>query len=420
VTDSGRPADGRPAARVLAPLYLSVFLLVAGESALHVLVSPYLSRELGLGPAAIGVVVAVFGVASLAARLPAGAAYSRARGRRLLLFGGALSSGAFLLVPLVAGPVPFALLMGLDGFGWSIATTVQLAALVGARPEGMPTASAIGWYSGFTGLGHTAGAALAGFGADRVGFDASFIALGCIVALGTVVMARALPRGTVHPRAGAPVPAPRAVRVRRRLASSRVVVGQMPLAVWIGFLVMVYINFINAIQTTFHPLLALGAGLTLTQIGILASCRSWSSSIVRLGSGALFARIGTPNITMPLMIVGAATLVLLPTVRASFLLQVPLFVAAGLARGLLRVTGSTDAFEAVGRDEERQGLTAALVQSGLDLGRLLGPLIGGVVAQLWGLATMFQVLPVALLLPYLVLLARARRSGRLDMVRANG
>jgi predicted MFS family arabinose efflux permease len=233
-------------------------------------------------------------------------------------------------------------------------------------------------------------------------------------------MARALPRGTVHPRAGGPVPAPRAVRVRRRLASSRVVLGQMPLAVWIGFLVMVYINFINAIQTTFHPLLALGAGLTLTQIGILASCRSWSSSIVRLGSGALFARIGTPNITMPLMIVGAATLVLLPTVRASFLLQVPLFVAAGLARGLLRVTGSTDAFEAVGRDEERQGLTAALVQSGLDLGRLLGPLIGGVVAQLWGLATMFQVLPVALLLPYLVLLARARRSGRLDMVRANG
>jgi predicted MFS family arabinose efflux permease len=404
--------------RLLAPVYLSVFLLVLGESALHVLVSPYLSRELRLGPAAIGLVVAVFALASLLARLPAGAAYSRARGRRLLLVGGGVSSIAFLAVPLVAGPVPFALLMALDGFGWSVATTVQLAALVGTRPEGMPTAAAMGWYSGFTGLGHTAGAALGGFGADRVGFDASFVALGCIVALGTVVMARALPRGAAD--GGEQAREPRAVRVRRRIASSRVLLARMPILVWIGFLVMVYINFINGILTTFHPLLALGAGLTLTQVGILASCRSWSSSIVRLGSGALFGRIPTAHLTMPLMIVGAVTLVLLPPVRATFLLQIPLFVAAGLSRGLLRVTGSADAFEAVGRDEERQGLTAALVQSGLDVGRLAGPLVGGIVAQLWGLATMFQVLPVALLVPYLVLISRARKMGRVDMVRANG
>jgi hypothetical protein len=194
----------------------------------------------------------------------------------------------------------------------------------------------------------------------------------------------------------------------------------MPLAVWIGFLVMLYINFINGIQTTFHPLLALGAGLTLTQVGILAGCRSWSSSVVRLGSGALFGRISAAHLTMPLMIVAAAMLVLLPPVAGSFLIQIPLFVAAGLARGLLRVTGSADAFEAVGRDEERQGLTAALVHSGLDVGKLAGPLVGGVVAQVWGVATMFQVLPVALLLPYLLLIGRARRVGRVDMVRANG
>jgi predicted MFS family arabinose efflux permease len=404
--------------RLLAPVYLSVFLFVAGESALHVLVSPYLSRELRLGPGAIGLVVGVFALASLLARLPAGAAYSRARGRRLVLAGGALSSGACVLVPFVAGPVPFALLMAVDGFGWSVATTTQLAAVVGTRPERMSTASAMGWYSGFTGLGHTAGAALGGFGADRAGFDATFIMIGCIVAVGTVVMARAQPGQTVG--GGPPPSAPRAVRVRRRIASSRVVLAHMPIAVWIGFLVMLYINFINGIQTTFHPLLALGAGLTLTQVGILASCRSWSSSVTRLGSGALFGRISAAHLTMPLMIVAAAAVFLLPPVAGSFLLQIPLFLAAGLARGLLRVTGSADAFEAVGRDEERQGLTAALVHSGLDVGKLAGPLVGGVVAQLWGLATMFQLLPVALLLPYLLLIAGARRAGRLAMLRANG
>jgi predicted MFS family arabinose efflux permease len=417
VTDVGRPA-GRPGLRPLAPVYLSVFLFVAGEAALHVLVSPYLSRELRVGPAAIGLVVGVFALASLLARLPAGAAYSRARGRRLVLAGGALSSGACLLVPLVAGAVPFALLMAVDGFGWSVATTTQLAAVVGTRPERMSTASAMGWYSGFTGLGQTGGAALAGFGADRLGFDATFIAIGCIVAIGTVLMAHTQPGRATRP--GPPASAPRAVRVRRRIASSRVVLARMPIAVWIGFLVMVYINFINGILTTFHPLLALGAGLTLTQVGILASCRSWSSSVTRLGSGALFGRISATQLTMPLMILGAATLVLVPSVAGSFLLQLPLFVLAGLARGLLRVTGSAGAFEAVGRDEERQGLTAALVHSGLDVGKLAGPLLGGVVAQIWGIATMFQLLPIALLLPYLVLISRARRMGRVDMVRANG
>jgi MFS family permease len=394
----------------LARIYLSVFLFVAGEGAMHVLVSPYLARELRLGPAAIGVVVGIFGGASLLARLPAGAAYSVRRRRRLLLFGGGLSSGAFLLVPLVTGAVPFAVLMAVDGFGWSIATTTQLAALVAARPEGMRIAAAMGWYSGFTGLGHTVGSALGGLTADRLGFKPSFVMLAGIVALGTAIMVRAAPGADTAP-ASAPRTGLRSTAARAHLGAVRRTIANMPMAVWVGVLVMVYINFINGVQTTFHPVLVLAAGLTLTQVGILASCRSGASSVVRMGSGALFARIGTAHLTLPLMLVGAASLFLLPTVQASFFWQVPLFLATGLSRGLLRVSGSSGAFEAVdGGLERHHGLTAALVHAGLDVGKITGPLVGGVVAQLVGLAAMFRILPAVLLALYLVLHFAARRS----------
>jgi predicted MFS family arabinose efflux permease len=398
----------------MGPVYLSVFFFVSGESALHVLVSPYLTREFGLGPAAIGVIVGVFGFASLLARLPAGAAYSPARSRRLLFMGGGVCCVAFLLVPLAAGPVPFAVLMALDGFGWSVATTTQLAALVAGRPAGMPLAAAMGWYSGFTGLGNTAGGTLGGLGGDLLGFHASFLALAAIVALGTVVMTRALRRA-----AGGRLPAPARRRppgvarrrARGRLTETRRALVGLPIAVWSGFLVMVFINFINGVHNTFQPVLALGAGLTLTQIGVLSSCRSWASSVVRLGSGSLFARVDTKHLTTPLVLLGIASLFLLPPLRSSFAWQVPLFLMVGLSRGLLRVTGSVQVFDAVGGDERRHGFAAALIHAGLDVGKLAGPLVAGVLAQVFGLITMFQVLPALLLAPYAALLLAARRSG---------
>jgi fucose permease len=97
-------------------------------------------------------------------------------------------------------------------------------------------------------------------------------------------------------------------------------------------------------------------------------------------------------------------------VIGSFLLQVPLFALAGLSRGLLRVTGSADAFESAGGDDRLHGLTSALLYGGLDLGKIVLPVVGGVVAHRWGIAAMFRVVPLGLLLLYLALALPARRA----------
>jgi MFS family permease len=398
----------------LAPAYVGVFLFSAGEHMVHVLIPPYLGVELGASPGVVGAVLAAFAVTSLLARFPTGAIYTVDRARRLLVVGGGLSAAAFAFIPLVGGPFAVGVLMAVDGFGWSMATTAQLAVLVAARPEGLSTASAMGWYSGFNGLGNFAAGVTAGFLADSLGFVPSLLILAAMPALATAVMVLAMPWNRLQRDAPA-----EAGRPRPSLRGAWGNLRNLSVVAWAGAMVMVYINFVSAVANGFQPLLGLAAGLSLTQIGILASCRSWGSSTVRLGSGFIFARTDGKWLTTPLTLLSAASLFLIPSVASSFVLQIPLFLAMGVSRGLLRVTGSTEAFDGVD-DERSQGMVAALLFAGLDLGKLIGPLAAGFTAEAFGLAAMFRILPVTLLALYLPLELMARRglAGRAEAARS--
>lgn len=411
MTEGRGSANPFDAGNALRASYLCVFLYSSGEAALHVLVPPYLSDGLGYGPAVIGALSAVFALSSLVLRLPVGAAYTRRRVRPLLLVGGVLSAGAFAVVPLVRGPVGFGALMALDGVGWALATTTQLAVLVASRPSNLTVASAMGWYSGFTGLGHTVGSFTAGAMADGFGYATSFVALAAFPAIATAVMLRALPSqlaAAVDEHHDAE-PGPAGGSGPRGFVASLRAVRTLPVAIYSGVLIMFFINYQSALFNTFHPVLALAAGLSLTQIGALTSCRSLASSVTRLSSGPLFARSTGARLTTPLLVLGAATLWVLPLVRESFWLQAPLFLAAGLSRGLLRVTGAAQSFTDGGESEQGQGLVAALLHMGLDLGKVAGPPIGGLVAQLVGVPAMFQVSAVALLAAYAAVRVTAAR-----------
>jgi MFS family permease len=389
------------ALRALAPVYASVFLFTAGMSSLQILVPVYLSRAGELGPAAIGTIIGVFGMASLAARLPVGLAYSTRRATAFLVVGGGLSALAFALIPLTENALVLTVLMALNGLGWSIASTSQLALLVARPPGGVSTAVAMGWFSGATAFGNIA-AVLGGLSADTIGLRPTFLVLAGTPLVAAVLMVRGVASSTFVRRDEPGHPYER-TRLWRSLAG-------MPLAVWVGVLVMFFINGLNALTNTFHPVLALASGLTLTQIAALSSTRSWASSSSRFGSGPLFSRFDPAGLTLPLVILGTLATAFIPSVRTSFLLQLPLFALAGVSRGLLRVTGSADAFDSAAGDERRHGLIAALLYGGLDVGKIVGPVVGGVVAGIWGIATMFQVVPIAFLLLYLALAVPARRA----------
>ena len=358
----------------------------------------YLAQEAHLGPAAIGLVVGALSTAALAARLPTGLAYSVGRGRMLMLVGGICSAGSFALVPFVRSPVALAGLMAVNGVGWSVATTVQLALLVARPPAAISRMAAIGYFAGAGSLGNIA-AVVGGVSGDLIGLRPTFLLFSTMPLVAALLMARRV--GGIAARQEEPAPKPR-IPLRRLL--------RMPLAVWVGVLVMFFINGLNAIANAFHPVLARQAGLSLTQIAALSSVRSWASASSRLGSGPLFNRFDKAGLTLPLVAIGTLATCLIPSVITVFLLQIPLFLLMGLSRGLLRVTGSADAFDAVGDDERGHGVTSALLYGGLDLGKIVAPVLGGIVASLWGYATMFRVVPIAFLLLYVALALPARRS----------
>lgn len=403
-TDEGPSRSWRP----LVPIYVCVTLFAIGEQALHVLISPYLREELGQGPAAIGVVLAVFGVASLVSRVPVGLIYRFDRALPLLVLGGSLSTLAFLLVPLVGGPLLFAGLMAIDGFGWAIVTTIHLTLLVATRPAGLPTAGAMAWYSGSQGIGNALGGVTAGVLADTFGYTAAFLGLAGIPAAATVVMMLAVRRKA----SSEVVKPPDVLSEPSGFSAFFRAIEAMPPIVWAGMVIMFFINFQSGLLNALHPVLALSAGLSLTQIGSLASFRSVASSSIRLASGPIFSRSGRRlPLTMPLAALSAAAVVAIPGVRDSFALQVPLFLLVGLSRGLLRITGSADAIDGVGDSEREHGMTAAVLTGGLDLGKIAGPAVGGLVASLVGIAGAFQILPVVLFAIYVTLVTMARRRG---------
>lgn len=387
---------GRPLA-ALAPVYLSVFLFMGGNAALTVLVPVYLARDAELRPAVIGLVLGVLSVASLAARLPAGLAYSPGRAQALLLAGGACTAASFALIPFARSPLALAALMALNGLGWSVATTVQLALLVARPPAGLSTTAAMGYFAGAASVGNVAAVA-GGATADLVGLRPTFWIFAAAPLAAALLMGRHAASAAVRQE---PATTPRAP-LRELL--------RMPLAVWAGVLVMFFINGLNALVNAFHPVLARQAGLSLTQIGALSSVRSWASASSRLGSGPLFRRVDKAGLTLPLVAAGTLATCFIPSVIGAFLLQIPLFLLIGVSRGVLRVTGSADAFDAAGGDHRRHGLVSALLYAGLDLGKIVAPVAGGIVADLWGYETMFRVVPAAFLLVYLALALPARRG----------
>jgi predicted MFS family arabinose efflux permease len=82
---------------------------------------------------------------------------------------------------------------------------------------------------------------------------------------------------------------------------------------------------------------------------------------------------------------------------------------SGISRGLLRVTTGAAAMDALaGR---RAGPAAAIMTAGLDVGKIVGPLLGGFAATLVGLEAMFVIVPLAFLVAALIAALAGRRQG---------
>jgi predicted MFS family arabinose efflux permease len=388
------------AQRSLVPLYLASGVLTLGEGSLALLAPPYLHGH-GHSEAAIGTALAVYGLAALVARLPGGMLYRSHRGPWLVAVGCVMSCAAFACITLTEDIFAISALLALDGIGFSLSTTGVMAALIERRPEGSSAGSIMGWYTGSIAAGYAAAGFVGGALGDVLGVADAILLLALVPLVAGVLLGRAMNAAAGDSTASTERAGFAGLRDLRRL----------PGLVWLAFLVSLYINLVNGVLFTFFPIYGLAIGLSLAQVGALTGIHGTTAALIRLASGVVFKRISYARILPFMVVLSGLSVAGLSTFTAFTLLAVT-WAVIGVTRGILRVASGALVMDFAGDSDSERGVASGVYLAGLDLGKIIGPLVGGASASLVGIRTTFVLIAVAFPVAYLLTTAAVARRGR--------
>ena len=357
----------------------------------------------------IGALVAVVAVASLAIRIPGGLLYSRTRARPLLLGSLALCALAFCLYPMTANPGLLAVIGIVYGTGFSVATTVNMAATIESLQAGENRGRAIALYAAGMSTGYALGSLIGGAAGDHFGFAGAYrLASGMfLIAVIPAVFGRNLETAEPLEHAhGALVPS----RGWRRAQSfGLALLDPRVLFVILGaFRINMYLMQFN----TFLPLTLLPLGYTLAQIGLIRSVWSLTNTAGRTLAQPVVGLLGHHRTQHFGLTLQAAMLML-------FFLPLPLVALLGVTicaawgRAICFVA-NTLALADIDPRQLSRGVASGVMNAAGDLGNIAGPLVGGVVARAVGLQGFWLVAPPLFLAFYYALLLPIGRLQPVD------
>jgi MFS transporter, DHA1 family, multidrug resistance protein len=380
--------------------YVVVAASTAAEGLVSFLVPPYLdSVHFPVG--IIGILVATGALASLASRVPAGLLYRGRRARALLVGSMALGAVATLLLPYAHEPLAFAALRALGGFSYGVATTVNLARFIDAIPTNRDRATAMGYFSAALAVGFMIGNGLGGFSGELLGYPIAFTLAAANYVIGAIVaMTLPPPRtGGARPR---PAPPPAAGRWARLRVLGEPGVLRVTLAAFL-------LAFMQSISGAFMPLYGLSVGLALSEVGVIRTMTALANAITRGLGGYVTRQLGRARVMHVGLALQAVGLMLIASFDVFWALFVVMFWVA-TCRAIVLVANTIALTEDIDETRVSRGVASGLFNAASDLGQVIAPALGGLVATLFGLGTMFHVLPpLVLLLYFAAMLATARQ-----------
>lgn len=382
----------RTSRRRMTVVLVASVIFTVGDGSAQLIMSPHLQTR-GLEPATIGTMIAGYSVAALAFRFITGALYRPRTSQALIVGGCAMTLGALLVTAGATDPLVLRASIAVNGAGFAIVSTGTLAAVMDMR-RGTNAGVAMGVFTGMIGAGYAIANFLGGALADALGTATTIRLTALLPVVAAVLLVPAL---SVLRRSddGRVRPATRTGGSGRSLVLPRLA-GIGPL-VWLAFLAGLHVNLLSGILATFFPLYALAIGLTFTQIGALNGISASISSVVRFAAGALFARVPYRP-TMPWMVgMGSLAVAMFALPGPGFLLLAVAFAAVGTSRGVLRVASAALTMDGAGDGDGARGRATGIYMAGLDMGRILAPIAGGLAVETLGFRGTF--LLSALLVP---------------------
>lgn len=369
---------------------ISFFTLIAFIGGLAILSStlsktpvlPLFAQALGATPAEIGWIVIASTIPGILISFPAGSLSDTLGKRRVIIFSLLIFASAPFLYLMVSEVWQLIAVRFYHGFATAIFGTVATAAI--AERYTQDRATKLSTYSSVTIVGRSIAPFLGGFLISLASFDAVYIACGISGVLALVV-------GLMLNDNGAPVPLAKPERedvltdLKRVLRDTRIMATA-------GVEAAQYLVFGAA--EAFLALFAASLGIPAWQIGVILGVQLMSIVFIKPLMGMFSDKLGRAQIIIPGLMVGAASVALLPYLPY-FLGLCALSLVFGI--GFAMVTSSTSALVADLTKNGAYGSSMGVLRTVMDVGQTIGPVLTGWVVGAYGYTSAFIMLAAILL-----------------------
>ena len=369
------PAAPKPRASDWMVLILGFVGFVTSFGAHIVAVNlPIYAEQVGVGVAAIGVLIAAYDFAEIVAKPTFGALADRRGMKQTMLAGIAVFTVASLAYPLI-DPHLLLLVRFLQGVGAAALSAVSLA-LVGAYYPGR-RGRAYGLYNAIKGAGYVVSPIVGGVIVWRSHFASIFLAaavIGGVAFLFSLLL---------------PEPDDLSESVFDdddkgfSLTVLRAVIRDRALWPWYG--VTVVNMFYVGILFGFLPVRVHALGYSPLSAGILLASATASYLLIQPVAGILADRMSAGLTIRGGLALAGISIILIPFVRDAPLVLVVILAGAGIGT----VWTNTDALVSSLAQKGQLGATMGMAGSFKEFGDMLGPLLIGILSQVFGLATGF-------------------------------
>jgi predicted MFS family arabinose efflux permease len=352
------------------------------SNAASTLIPPYLDH-MRIPVALIGTLISLGPVFALTSRLPVGLAYTRNRARTLLSMAILAMGVTNFLYSFATNSVTFAIVQSLNGFTYGATTTLYMAFYVDSLAPDENRNHAMGYYVGSLAIGYSTGNLAGGMVADHWGYALTFqlAALLSLIAVGLLWL--------LHPPSStgtSKMKAKEGAKLTARESLKALLEPELATVV----IVALFLNLLHQMSGVFVSLYGLAVGMSLTQIGIIRAAYAGCNAVTRPISGHVVDRIGHRGLSYVGLPLQSAILMLVP-LFTGFGPVLFVYVASGLLRAIVIVANAVGLVQDVPETRVRRGLASGVYNAAGDLGNILGPSIGGLIAHAAGIASVFVI-----------------------------
>jgi MFS family permease len=379
----------------MKPSKPSFFVLIALIGGLAILSStlsktpvlPLFAHALHASPAEIGWIVMASTIPGILISYPAGALSDHLGKRRVLLASLVVFASAPFLYLLISNAWQLMAVRFYHGFATAIFGTVASAAI--AERHTADRAARLSTYSSVTIVGRSIAPFLGGFLISLASFHAVYIAcaISGVLALATGLLLRDDAATPMASKERPPFWASLATVLRDR---GIMLVSLIEAAQYLVF---------GAIEA-FLALFAASLGIPAWQIGVILGVQLVSIVFAKPLMGRVSDRVGRRQVIIPGLLVGAASVALLPF-APNFIGLSGLSLAFGI--GFATVTSSTSALVADLTRDGRYGSSMGVLRTVMDVGQSIGPVLTGWMVGVAGYGSAFTLLAAILVCAALLL-----------------